>query len=374
MGKTAFVFPGQGAQASGMWAELYKSHATAKEIFGWAEALRPGTKEQCFSADINELSITANTQPCLFVAELAIAEALHEEGIEADMTAGFSLGELSALCYAYMRGADESAFSLIETNNENKSILKEKDNIFSNILELVIKRAELMQESAEKNPASMAAVLKLSNDKAEELCRKFEKVYPVNFNCPGQVSVSAEAEIMPLFAEEVKAAGGRMLPLKVNGGFHSPFMTGAAEAFKKEVADKNLTVPSFKVYSDLTAKPYETAVLESEYNEKENECDAAEISCIAAETGCTASDTGCSALGTESGAKRDEMADMLSKQIVSPVLWEQLIRNMISDGADTFIEIGPGETLSGMIKRIDKNVRVFAVSDTDGIERLKKEL
>lgn len=339
MEKTAFVFPGQGAQASGMGAELYKSHAAAKEIFGWAEALRPGTKEQCFSADINELSITANTQPCLFVTELAIAEALHEEGIEADMTAGFSLGELSALCYAYMREADESAFSLIKTNNENKSILKEKDNIFSNILELVIKRAELMQESAEKNPASMAAVLKLSNDKAEELCRKFEKVYPVNFNCPGQVSVSAEAEIMPLFAEEVKAAGGRMVPLKVNGGFHSPFMTGAAEAFKKEVADKNLTVPSFKVYSDLTAKPYRIAASETECN-----------------------------------AKRNQMADMLSKQIVSPVLWEQLIRNMISDGADTFIEVGPGETLSGMIKRIDKNVRVFAVSDTDGIERLKKEL
>ncbi len=304
MGKIAFVFSGQGAQHTGMGQELCEQVPASAEVFRKADAVRPGTSEQCFHGSDELLSITENTQPCLFSMEMAAAAALTEAGVQADMAAGFSLGELSALAFA---GTAD----------------------FDTMFSLVCRRGELMQKAAEENPASMAAVVKLTAEQVEEVCGGFSEVYPVNFNCPGQVSVSGKAEEMKSFGEAVKSAGGRMIPLKVKGGFHSPFMKTAAEAFEAELQKTELSAPGLPVYANRTAQPYPGKGQEAEVKE------------------------------------------LLGRQIVSPVKWEQTIRNMIADGADTFVEIGPGDTLCGMIKRIDKNVKTFAVSDMAGLEAAK---
>lgn len=300
MGKIAFVFSGQGDQHTGMGADLYENSAEFKSIFDAAEELRPGTISQCFEGDESALSMTVNTQPCLFIYESAAAALLNASGIRADMAAGFSLGELSALGYAGALG-------------------------FKEMLGLVMKRAELMQQASEEVKTQMAAVLKLDNDTVRELCSAYDSVYPVNFNCPGQVTVSGDAVSMPDFMEKVKAVGGRAVPLKVSGAFHSPFMAKAAESFRKILGAESFRKPGLPVYANLTARPY-----------------------------------------------GGDIAAVLGEQMSSPVLWEDTVRAMIDAGADTFIEIGPGATLSGMIKRISKEVETYSISSMDNFEKIKE--
>lgn len=299
MGKIAFVFAGQGAQHSGMGKDYYEQNTAAKAVFDEAEMLRPGTLAECFESDEAVLQETKNTQPDMFVCELATAKALLASGIQADVAAGFSLGELAALCFA---GAGD----------------------FSDMFRLVIKRGALMQEAAEAQPTAMVAALKLSSEEVEKICEGFENVYPVNFNCPGQVSCSGLSEEIKAFSAAVKEAGGRAVPLKVKGGFHSPFMKDAAEAFDQELAQVSLKVLDIPVYANYSGMPY-----------------------------------------------GDDIVATLSQQMAHPVRWEETVRHMIADGVDTFIEIGPGDTLSGMIKRIDANVRRYT---TGSVEEMKKIL
>ena len=302
MGKIAFVFSGQGDQHPGMGKKLCAAYAAAADVFAKCDSIRPGTSDMCFSGSEDELKQTRNTQPCLFAMELAAAAALEHAGLNADMVAGFSLGEVCALTYA-------GAFSLADG------------------FRLVCRRGELMQAAADEQPTSMAAVLKLTNEQVEELCAMHEKVYPVNYNCPGQVSVSGLESSMADFCTAVKAAGGRAMPLKVRGAFHSPFMNGAANAFAAELASAAIARPHIPVYSDVTALPY-----------------------------------------------GEEIAPLLAKQICSPVKWEAIIRSMISSGVDTFIEIGPGKTLANLIARIDKSVRAFPVASFEDLTELAKEV
>ncbi|MGI6021176.1 MAG: ACP S-malonyltransferase [Lachnospiraceae bacterium] len=300
--KIAFVFAGQGAQAPGMGADFYESSPAAKAVFDKADEIRPGTSGQCFSGTDEELRITKNTQPCLYAVESAIAAALSEAGIEADMTAGFSLGELSALAYS---GAVD-----METG-----------------MRLVVARSTHMQEAAEKADTSMAAVVKLTNDQVKEVCGRFERVYPVNFNCPGQVSVSGDAEEMKQLGAAVKAEGGRMIPLKVNGAFHSPFMTPAAENFAEDLAKIKFNERRIALYSNYTAAPYE-----------------------------------------------DNEAELLAKQVDHPVLWEKIVRKMADAGVDTFVEIGPGKTLTGLIKKTLPDVKTYNVAAVADLEALREAL
>lgn len=291
MGRIAFVFSGQGDQYPGMGKELCEKYPVAASVFKMCDRLRPGTSSQCFEGTEEELKETKNTQPCLFAMELSAAAVLFDKGVRPDAVAGFSLGEVVAATAA---GAfdEETGFRL------------------------VCKRGELMQREAERFDTSMAAIVKLTSKQVWEVCEKYSDVYPVNFNCPGQITVSGLSSQMPAFFEDVKAAGGRAIPLKVKGAFHSPFMENAASAFAEELKKAEISNINITLYSNMTSKPY-----------------------------------------------TDDVAELLSKQICSPVQWEELIRNMIADGIDTFIEIGPGRTLTNMIKKIDTEVTALTVAE-----------
>ncbi|MCF0261677.1 MAG: ACP S-malonyltransferase [Sphaerochaetaceae bacterium] len=284
MDKVAFLFSGQGDQFSGMGKDLYLSYKEAKEAFDLFDSLREGTKSQCFEGSDLELNKTENTQPCLFAMEIAAAKVLESFGCVADGVAGFSLGEVVAAYYSGLFDL-ETGFKLVQ------------------------ERGKIMQKQSEKTKACMAAVLKLSEADVKKICMEFENIFPVNFNCPGQVTVSGLEEEMILFYEKVQAQGGRAIPLKVSGAFHSPFMREASDSFRCLLEKVKLGNCKIDLYSNMTAKKY-----------------------------------------------TDDAILLLSEQISHPVLWERLIKNMIADGYKTFIEIGPGRTLTNMVKKIDSSV------------------
>lgn len=286
MGKVAFVFSGQGDQYPGMGKELAEKYPVAAAVHEMCDRIRPGTSQQCFTGTAEKLMETANTQPCLFAMELAAAAVLMEKGIQPDAVAGFSLGEVVAATVAGVFD-NEAGFRL------------------------VCRRGQLMQAAAEQFDTAMAAVVKLTPEQVQAVCSKYSDIYPVNFNCPGNITVSGLASQMPAFFADVKAAGGRAIPLKVRGAFHSPFMNNAAKAFGEELAEADIRERTIPLYSNMTGEPY-----------------------------------------------TDDVVGLLSGQICNPVQWEKLIRNMIADGIDTFIEIGPGRTLANMIKKIDPTVTV----------------
>lgn len=298
MGKIAFVFSGQGAQYSGMGKELYNNSPAAKSVYDMADSIRKGTSAQCFEGTTEELCKTVNTQPCVFTADLAAARFLEEMGIKADCVAGFSLGEIAALAFSGIL-SDEEAFKL------------------------VCKRGELMDKAATENPGAMAAVMKITPEKVEEVCKDFDKTYPVNYNSPAQTVVATTSENAEAFCEAVKAAGGRAKLLAVSGAFHSPFMADAAKGLAEYMQDIEFAQPKVTIYSDYTAKPYE-----GDYKE------------------------------------------LVRAQVENPVRWQTIVENMIKDGVDTFIEIGVGKTLTGLIKRIDDSVKAFKVETPADFEAL----
>ena len=296
MGKIAFVFAGQGAQYSGMGQSLCEASPAAKAVFDTADKLRPGTSEQCFTGTAEELSITKNTQPCLYCVDLAAAKALEEAGVKPDYVAGFSLGEIAALSYAGVF-SEEQGFSF------------------------VCKRAEAMQKAGEENPGAMAAVLKLKNEQVEELCAGFEKVWPVNYNCPGQLVCAGEKSQIEEFCQKVAEIGGKAVPLAVSGGFHSPFMESASQALKEVLEPMELSAPQVPVYANYTAQPYDQTAKE-----------------------------------------------LLTQQVKNPVRWQETVETLHNLGVDTFIECGPGKTLCGLIRKTVKGVKVMNVQDGESLQ------
>lgn len=292
MGKTVFLFAGQGAQYPGMGRDLYDASPAARAIFDTAERLRPGTLRQCFEGTAEELAVTANTQPCLFAVDLACAEALREAGIEADAAAGFSLGEVAAVAFTGVLPVDDA-------------------------FRLVCRRAELMQAAAEANPGAMDAVLRLDAKTVERLAAQYDRVFPVNYNCPGQTVVSGVPEQLAAFEADVAAARGRAVRLKVGGAFHSPFMEEAARGIADYTAQLTFTAPRIPLYANTNAEPYGDAAV------------------------------------------------LLALQAKTPVRWQCTIERLIAEGYENFVEVGAGKTLTGFMGKIDASKNALHVENQE---------
>jgi [acyl-carrier-protein] S-malonyltransferase len=250
-----------------------------------------------FSGTEEELKRTENTQPCLFLADIASAIALVNSGVEPDAIAGFSLGEVVAM---------------------GMSGTLAKDDAFR----LVCKRGKLMQAAADAQKGSMIAVMRMDKSELESLCDEFG-VYPVNYNCPGQIVVSGDNEAMVNVKARLTDLGVRFIELAVGGPFHTPYMTEAAEGLKKDAAELPVKAPAIPLYANRTGLPYPE--------------------------------------------DREGILTTLSEQICNSVLFEDTLRNMAADGVDTFIECGPGKTLSGFVKRTVPGARILQVSDLSSL-------
>jgi len=237
MSKIAIVFSGQGSQGVGMGKDLYENSSAARAVFDMAERFKPNIKELCFEGPKEELNKTINTQPALFCVGLASFRAkCEQEGLKADMMAGFSLGEIPALAASGML-SDEAAFKL------------------------VMKRAEFM-ESCDKS-GMMAAVIGMEAHKIEEILLDFPDVKCVNYNAPLQTVISGRDNFDEAITA-LKAAGARTMKLAVAGAFHSHYMTPASNNMADYLKNIDFNFPKIPLYSNLTANPYD--ILEAKQN------------------------------------------------------------------------------------------------------------
>ena len=310
MGKVAFLFAGQGAQHPGMCADLAQAEPAARAVFDMADAVRPGTSRQCWEGTKEELTLTRNTQPCVFACDLACARALEARGVRPDAVAGFSLGEVAALTFA---GAfpDERGFSL------------------------VCRRGELMAEAAASHPGEMRAVVKLDAPTVEALAAKAAAstggdCWPVNYNSPQQTVVAGTPEALAELDALVKAERGRSIRVAVSGAFHSPYMASASQGLHDLLAEDAPGEPGVPVYANLTGEPYPA----------------------------------------DAGAR----AEVLARQASNPVRWVETLRNMADAGVDTFVEVGPGHTLTGLVRRTLDGVVALPCEDASQLETVLAEL
>ncbi|MFD1774962.1 ACP S-malonyltransferase [Paenibacillus rhizophilus] len=306
MGKIAFVFPGQGAQAVGMAKDVYEAVPDARAIFETGdEVLGFPLSTLVFEGPESDLKQTANTQPALLTASVAYLEALKGKGLTPDYVAGHSLGEYSALVAA--------------------GVLTYEDAV-----KLVRLRGRFMEEAVPGGQGAMAAVLGAEREALAELCRSVsEQEGPVelaNINCPGQIVVSGSQAGVNAVVQRVKEAGGkRAIPLEVSGPFHSSLMKEAAERLAGELAKTEFSAPSVPVVVNVTALPV---------------------------------------------SDPEEIRELLVRQVYSPVLWQDSVEQLIAEGVDTFVEIGSGSVLTGLIRKIDKNAKVININSLASIEAL----
>lgn len=296
--KHAYVFPGQGAQFSGMGKDLYDNNLQAREMFEQAnEILGFRITDTMFEGEAEELRQTRVTQPAVFLHSVILAKALK---IKPDAVAGHSLGEFSALVAA-------GALS------------------FEDGLRLVAKRAEAMQAACEANPGTMAAIIRLSDEVVEQICAEVsdptdlsKTVVAANYNCPGQLVISGGVEAVQSACEKLKSAGARRaLPLPVGGAFHSPLMEPARQELERAIEEATFSTPVCPVYQNVDAEPH---------------TDPEEI-------------------------KRNLIA-----QLTAPVRWTQIAQKMVADGVDEFTELGPGEVLQGLIGKVNSEVKIESKS------------
>lgn len=300
MGKTVFMFPGQGAQYVGMGKEFYDTIPACKAVYDLAsEVTGLDLPALCFEEN-DKLNITEYTQIAMLTTEAALYTAIKEAGKNCDATAGLSLGEYGALLAAGVLSL-EDAFAVVR------------------------KRGIYMQE-AYPTGGAMSAVLALDAATIEKVCEETEGIVSIaNYNCPGQIVITGEAGAVEKAGAALKEAGAkRVVPLKVSGPFHSALLETAGEKLGKEL--ENVTV------NDITI-PYLANVTADYVKDK------------------------------------SEVKGLLTRQVSSSVRWQQSIERLLADGYDEFVEIGPGHTLSGFMKKINRDVKTCNV---DTMEDFKK--
>lgn len=307
MGKIAFVFPGQGAQYSGMGKDFYESFMESREIFERAnEALGFDLARLCFEGPDDKLSETKITQPAILTVCMAIFEIIKKNKHNKQIVmGGLSLGEYSAL----------TASDAID---------------FETAVKLVYKRGNYMQNAVPLGEGGMAALMGCSNEDAVKLCEHVTKncglLEPANFNCPGQIVVGGKLSAVDYAINEARNFNvKRCVKLHVSAPFHTSMLKIAGDRLKEDLDKIKFKKPSCDVISNV----------DSEYYKNE-----------------------------------DEIATKLEKQVYSPVRWEECVRKMIADGVDTFIEIGPGKTLCGFIRKIDKSVNSLNIENLNSLEKI----
>ena len=284
----SYIFPGQGAQFSGMGKDLYNHSEAARNLFESAnEILGFRITDIMFEGTDEDLKQTNVTQPAIFLHSVILAKELKSE-FQPDMVAGHSLGEFSALVSAQAMSFEDG-------------------------LKLVYQRAMAMQEACEIKPSTMAAVLGLEDAVVEEVCAATPGVVvAANYNCPGQLVISGDVDAVNTACETLKEKGAkRALILPVGGAFHSPLMEPAREKLAKAIMETEIKTPICPIYQNAVAK----AVTD-----------------------------------------KDEIKQNLIAQLTAPVRWTQSIQQMIADGGDLFIEVGPGKVLTGLMRSINRDV------------------
>ena len=310
MSKTAIIYPGQGAQKAGMGADFYERSETARAIFDQAGE-KLGLDMKALCFEENEkLDLTEYTQAALVTTCLAMTRVVRERGLKPDITAGLSLGEYSAIAAA--GGMDDL-----------------------DAVRLVRKRGILMQNTVPAGEGGMCAVMGMEASKIEEVLEEMAgeaagDVTIANYNCPGQIVITGKTPAVEAAAERLKAAGAkRAMMLNVSGPFHSPLLMPAGEELARELETVTFYPLDIPYVTNVTAERVE--------------------------------DIG-------------ETKELLAKQVSSPVRWMQSMEAMIREGVDIFVEIGPGKTLAGFMKKISRDVKVYNIAVWEDVEKVAQEL
>lgn len=305
MKRVCYIFPGQGAQYVGMGKDLYEKSRKSKEVFDEAEKILPGLniKRLCFEGPIEELTQTANSQLCILVVSMAALRAL-----ESKYVADNTKKEIVA-CAGLSLG-------------ELTSLVAAKSISFGDAVRLVRRRGELMEEASLRNPGVMASVIGFSLEDLRAVCKETGAEI-ANLNCPGQIVISGTRDSVDKAVSLLTEKGAKkIIPLNVSGGFHSSLMKEAAEEFKSELEKFSFSSPEPGVVSNVTADYEKTP---------------------------------------------EEIKENLVKQLYSSVLWEDSVKRIVAGGVDTFFEIGPGKVLKGLLRRIDKDLKVCNIENTEDI-------
>lgn len=308
--KIGFLFPGQGAQSIGMGKDLYENYQEVRDIYENVHKITGvDIKKITFDGTEQELSKTQNTQIAVLTMSLAILKLLEKKGINAEISAGLSLGEYTALIYSKCISVEDG-------------------------VKLVKKRGEYMQNLLPKGDWAMAAILGLEDEKVEEVCKKVVDgfVVPVNYNTQGQVVISGEktaVEQAEIIAKEMGAKKVRIL--KTSGPFHTKKLIEASNALRKNLEKININKFKTKVVKNINGDIYK---------DEEN------------------------------------IKDILAEHMISPVKFSKCLETMLKMGIDTFVEIGPGKTLSGFVKRMktEKEIKIYNICDVKSLENTLKEI
>jgi len=308
--KTAFLFPGQGAQTVGMGADVAAAFPAAAELFAKAnEIVGFDLRAVCFEGPSERLNSTTMSQPAIFVTSAALLEILRTQeptqDLTADVTAGLSLGEYTAL---YAAGVIN----------------------FEDALLLVKKRGGAMQAAADATEGGMVSLIGLDEEKVRQLCDEAtqgELLEAVNFNCPGQIVVSGTRSACARAAALAEKYGAiKAVPLEVAGAFHTEMMSSAAETLREALSQCHIAEPSpAKTLANISADYYDSA---------------------------------------------DGVADGLARQLTSPILWQKCMERLLAEGVERFYEIGPGRVLTGLMRRIHRKTRVVNVSSIESVQKL----